>query len=230
MRIAGLQKLSLVDYPHHLAAVIFLQGCNFRCGYCQNPDLIAPEGVPGLSEEEILTFITHRKEMIEGIVITGGEPTVHDDLEEFIIKIKNTGLKIKLDTNGSDPEKLLGLIRKGLISYLAVDIKTSFPKYSLFVGQEEAQEKAEKSVRLTMLSTVPYEFRTTCVPGVVDEEDLALIGEFVKGASKYCLQQFRPNVTYEKKFNAIKPYKKEEMEHFKSIMEKYVREVEIRGI
>ncbi|MBU1083453.1 MAG: anaerobic ribonucleoside-triphosphate reductase activating protein, partial [Candidatus Omnitrophica bacterium] len=126
MRIAGLQKLSLVDYPHHLAAVVFLQGCNFRCGYCHNPDLIPPEGPPGPSEKEIIEFAARRGNMIEGIVITGGEPTIHADLQEFIIRIKETKLKLKLDTNGSDPEKMLGLLRKGLIDYLAIDIKTSF--------------------------------------------------------------------------------------------------------
>ncbi|MFH1412241.1 MAG: anaerobic ribonucleoside-triphosphate reductase activating protein [Candidatus Omnitrophota bacterium] len=229
MRIAGLQKLSLVDYPHHLAAVVFLQGCNFRCGYCHNPDLIPPEGPPGPSEKEIIEFAARRGNMIEGIVITGGEPTIHADLQEFIIRIKETKLKLKLDTNGSDPEKMLGLLRKGLIDYLAIDIKTSFPKYPLFVREKDLLNKVEKSICLALLTTVPYEFRTTCVPGVVDEEDFVLIGEMVQGAEKYCLQQFRSEKTYEENFQKVKPYSVKELNKFKSILERYVKKVEIRG-
>lgn len=230
MQIAGIQKLSLVDYPRHLAAVIFLQGCNFRCGYCQNPDLIPPEGTSSFSEEEIIKFISKRKGMIEGVVVTGGEPTIHNDLENLIVKIKETGLKVKLDTNGSDPEKILSFIRRGLIDYIAIDIKTTFPKYSFVSKEKKIQEKVEKSIRLALLSTIPYEFRTTCVPGIVDQKDIEFIAETVKGAKKYCLQQFRPNVTYEEEFKKVKPYSTEEIENFRKILEKKVETVEVRGV
>ncbi|MFH1837246.1 MAG: anaerobic ribonucleoside-triphosphate reductase activating protein [Candidatus Omnitrophota bacterium] len=230
MRIAGLQKLSLVDYPRHLAAVVFLQGCNFRCGYCQNVSLLAAEGAPGPTEDEILEFISARKKVLEGVVVTGGEPTIHDDLEKLIVKIKKTGLKVKLDTNGSDPKTLQKLIHKGLLDYLAIDIKTSLPKYHLVVNEKELIDKVERSIRLVLLSTVPYELRTTCVPGIVNEEDFRLIGEFVRGAKKYCLQQFKPDITHEKAFQKVKPYSKKEIEHLASVIGEYVEEVEIRGV
>jgi len=230
MIVAGLQNLSLVDFPGHLAAVVFVQGCNFRCGYCHNPDLVTCGKKFNFSKEKLFELILQRNKMIEGVVITGGEPAVHSDLSDFIRRIKSTGLKVKIDTNGSNPEQLEDLLRARLVDYIAIDIKTSFPKYSLVTDQKNIEKKISRSIRIAMLSMVPYEFRTTCVPGVVDEEDFRLIGDAVKGAKKYCLQQFRPVNTYDKSFQEVNPYDIEKLQRFRDIVSEFVEEVEIRGV
>ncbi|MEA3489827.1 MAG: anaerobic ribonucleoside-triphosphate reductase activating protein [Candidatus Omnitrophota bacterium] len=230
MIIAGLQKLSLVDYPGYLASTIFVQGCNFRCGYCQNPELITLEKHFGFSEKNIFDFITRRKEMIEGVVITGGEPTIYEDLPDLVSRIKEKGFKVKLDTNGANPVLIEKLFRAKLLDYIAMDIKTSFSKYHLVTDLEDVEKAISESICFTMLSTVPYEFRLTCVPGIIDEEDFKAVGEAIKGAKKCCLQQFRPHVTYNEDFQKVRPYNKEDIRGFQGILENYVESVEIRGI
>ncbi len=229
MIIAGLQNLSLVDFPGHLAAIVFVQGCNFRCGYCHNPNLVTFNKRFDFPQEKVFDHILRRNKIIEGVVITGGDPAVHPDLPEFIKCVKNTGLKVKLDTNGSNPEQLENLLRARLLDYIAIDIKTSFSKYSLVTDQNDVVESVKKSIYITMLSTVPYEFRTTCVPGIVDEEDFRLVGETVKGAKKYCLQQFRSVNTCDKSFLEVKPYDMETLLRFREILGNFVENVEIRG-
>ncbi len=230
MIIAGLQKLSLVDYPGSICSVIFTQGCDFRCGYCQNPDLILPKAKVDHPEEEVLSFLAERKGMIEGLVITGGEPTIHKDLSDFIEKVKKIGLKIKLDTNGANPDLIEGFIKEEQLDYIALDIKTSLPKYSLVTNMQDAHSCVSKTIRLMMRARIPYEFRTTCVPGVVDAGDFDEIGALVKGADKYCLQQFRVEITLDEKFRTVKPYTPDELKKFKKILSKYIKHVEIRGV
>lgn len=225
-----MQNLSLVDYPAHLAASVFVQGCNFSCPYCQNPDLVPVHQDFNFSEEDILTLLPRRKDFIEAVVVTGGEPAIHMELPRFAARIKDLGLKVKLDTNGSNPDQLEDMLMMRLVDYVALDIKTSFKKYKLVSKLKNAEKIIGRSIYTTMLSTVPYEFRTTCVPGIVDEKDFLEIGEYVKGAKKYCLQQFRPIVTYDKAFQKIKPYPKESLQKFKNILKDFVEEVEIRGI
>jgi len=229
MKIAGLRNLSLVDFPGQLAATVFVQGCNFRCGYCHNPELIEP-GEGTIGEKEVLDRICRRNKIIEAVVITGGEPTIFPDLGDFARDIKEKGFKVKLDTNGANPYNLEGLFRKWSVDYVALDIKTSLDKYHLVTDNKNIREVILKSIYLIMLSTVPYEMRTTCVPGVVDESDIEKIGEMVKGAKKFCLQQFRPFLTYDKTFNNVMPYPKETLYKFKEILQKYVQDVEIRGV
>jgi len=230
MIVAGLQKLSLVDFPGHLAATVFVQGCNFRCGYCQNPDLVVSDKHFDFSEKDLFDYIVLRQDMIDAVVITGGEPTIYKDLPDFAKRIKDIGLKFKLDTNGTNPAQLEHMLRARLLDYIALDIKTSFSKYHLVAGQENVEEAVSRSIYLTMLSTVPYEFRTTCVPGIVDAEDFRLIGETVKGAKRYCLQQFRPYITYDRSFQEVRPYRKEDIRRFQGILEDFVETVETRGI
>lgn len=230
MVIAGLQNLSLVDYPAHLAATIFLQGCNFHCPYCQNPDLVPVHNEFNFSEEDVLFLLPKRKDFIEAVVVSGGEPGIHKDLLRFVKSVKDLGLKVKLDTNASNPDQLEEMLRLRLLDYVAVDIKTSFEKYNLVSKLKDIRKNVERSIYVTMLSTVPYEFRTTCVPGIVDEKDFLAIGKCVKGAKKYCLQQFRPSVTYDKSFQKVKPYTEKRLHAFKDILKEFVQEVEIRGI
>ncbi|MFH1877623.1 MAG: anaerobic ribonucleoside-triphosphate reductase activating protein [Candidatus Omnitrophota bacterium] len=229
MKIAGLQSLSLVDYPGCLAAAVFTQGCNFHCGYCHNPGLISPEGSGGCSEEDVFSEISARKNTIEGVTVTGGEPTIQKGLPDFADKIKDMGFKFKLDTNGSNPAAIESMLKAELIDYIAVDIKTSFPKYNLVTGIKGIARSLEESIFLTMLSTARYEFRITCVPGLVEETDIELIGGTLKGAEKIVLQQFRPYRTYDRKFQSIEPYGKETLKNFQKIMENYARHVDLRG-
>ena len=230
MKIAGFQKLSLVDYPERLATVVFVQGCNFRCPYCQNPDLVTLKKKFDCSGKEALDYVSIRKDIVEGLVITGGEPTIYDELPNFIKRAKAIGTKVKLDTNGANPAQLKELLKSGLLDYVALDIKTSLSKYNLVTDMKNAPEAVSESIRIVMSSETPYEFRTTCVPGIVDEEDLSAIGELVRGAKKYCLQQFRPIITFESKFQDVKPYSKETLEDFKNILSSFAESVEIRGI
>jgi len=230
MIIAGLQKLSLVDYPGLLASVVFVQGCNFRCGWCQNPDLVVRKDLPPIPEKEVISFLSYRKPIIEGLVITGGEPSIYEDLPVFIDKVKDLGLKVKLDTNGSNPPQLKSLLEGRKIDYVALDIKTSFPKYHLVADIEGISHIVQESARLIMSSDVPYEFRTTCVPGMVDASDIREIAEAVKGAKRYCLQQFRPFVTCDPAFAKVKPYSKETLGDFKKILSSYMQEVDMRGV
>ncbi len=229
MRIAGLQKLSLVDYPGKLAAVIFLQGCNFKCGYCQNPDLIPAEGSFEVTEEEVLGYLRDRKSKLDGVVITGGEPTFSVELPRLVEEISRTGLQIKLDTNGSNPAVIKTLLSKGFLNYLALDIKTSFCKYDSFSGFKGAALKVLESAKVCMDSGIEYEFRTTCVPGIVDADDFEEIGESLKGSSRYCLQSFRPGITFDPEFSKIKPFPESTVRGFAEILRRYVKTVELRG-
>jgi len=211
MLIGGLQKLTLIDYPGKIAATVFTVGCNFSCAFCHNPELVDPEKIkkqPIISEKEFFEFLTNRKGMLEGVCITGGEPTLHKDLPEFIKKIKKLGFSIKLDTNGSNPEMLKKLIDNNLIDYLAMDIKgpLQIPK---------------KSVELIKNSGIDYEFRTTVVPILHTKEDIIQIAKEISPAKKFFLQQFRPGKNLDKKFEKEKPYSKKELDEFCEVIKSY---------
>jgi len=185
----------------------------------------------GFSQRELFEYLNSRKNMIEGICITGGEPTLWPDLVDFAKQIKNTGMKLKLDTNGSNPEMIKDLLGKGLLDYIAMDIKTSFEKYHLFKVPKNTEEFLAQSIQEIISSKIPYEFRTTCVPGVVTEEDIYSIAEVIKGAKKHYLQQFRPHENVlDGNFLQLKPYSKDKLNKFKSILEDFVEKVTIRGI
>lgn len=230
MIIAGVQKLSLVDYPGYLALAVFVQGCNFKCGYCQNPDLITAEDKFHFEEKGLFDLLALRKDKLEAVVVSGGEPTIHKDLPDFIKRIKDTGYKVKLDTNGANPAQLEELIRRNLLDYIAIDIKTSFAKYGMLTDIPDIDKLIYRSVKLAMLANVDYEFRVTCVPGVVSGEDIELIAREIKGAKNCFLQQFRPQETYDKKFRDIAPYTKEEIKGFGQVLGGYVHNVAYRGI
>ncbi len=229
MVIAGLQNLSLVDYPGHLALTVFVQGCNFRCGYCHNPELVTLDAQFECTEEQVLACISNRKDKIEGVVITGGEPTLYRDIPDFAKEVKKMGLKVKLDTNGSNPDRIMGLLRASLIDYVSIDIKTAPSRYDLVTDSENMADHLSESVYTVMLSTIPYEFRTTCVPGIVDEEDFREIGALVRGAKNYCLQQFSPGITFDERFQDVHPYPPQKIHRFKDILESFAISVRTRG-
>ena len=173
MKIGGLIKFTLIDFPGRPAAVIFTQGCNFRCRYCHNPELVYPHlFTETVSDEEIFAFLQRRQGSLEGVVVSGGEPTLHDDLPAFIARIKALGYAVKLDTNGSRPEMLQELIDKKLLDYIAMDLKAPLDKYSLITGVETNPEIIRKSMDLIRQSGLAYEFRTTYDKEVLTEADI----------------------------------------------------------
>lgn len=193
MKISGLQKLTLLDFPGKTACTVFLGGCNFRCPFCHNSSLVlgAREGEQ-ISEEEFLAFLESRKNRLDGVAITGGEPLITNETENLIEKIKSMGYAVKLDTNGAFPERLRRLTGKGLVDYVAMDIKNSPHKYAQTIGLDSAPlGKIEESIHILMSGSVDYEFRTTLVKGFHTEDDIKTIGKWLSGAERWYLQAFK---------------------------------------
>jgi pyruvate formate lyase activating enzyme len=191
MQIASFQKLTLLDFPGRTAATVFTPGCNFRCGFCHNPELVLPEKFPELiPESEFFEFLDRRKKLLDGVCVTGGEPTLQKDLPSFLKKIRRRGFATKLDTNGSHPEILEKLFRENLLDFVALDIKSSPENYAKLVGVD-IFEKVRASKNLISQSGVEFELRTTLIREIHDEKEFAKILEFVRGAPKYFLQNFQ---------------------------------------
>lgn len=229
VKIGGLQKSSLIDYPEKLSAIIFTQGCNFRCPYCHNPELISlSDANNNLSASDILNFLKTRIGKLDGVVITGGEPTLQKDLPEFIKEIKGLGFTIKLDTNGTNPAMLDLLVNDGLIDYVAMDIKSSIDNYSKVVCNQVCTENILKSIDILKNSSIGFEFRTTVVKSQLSFSDFEKIGELIEGAQKYYLQKFVPTKALDESFISESTYTDEEFVEIVKILEKYVREVHVR--
>jgi pyruvate formate lyase activating enzyme len=227
MKIAGLVKTSLIDYPGKIAAVIFTQGCNFRCGFCHNPDLIPiTNKTLEMSESEVLDFLNSRKGRLEGVVVTGGEPTIQKDLPEFLNKIKEMGYFVKLDSNGSNPKLLKDLLKMKLLDYIAMDIKGGEEGYKDICGFTNLAAIKE-SIDIIMSSGVDYEFRTTVLPFYHSPSDFENIGKMVKGARLYTVQGFRPEITYEKKLSNEKRFSEKDLNEIAEILKGYVKKVSI---
>lgn len=205
MQIGGFVKQSLIDYPGKIAAIVFTQGCNFRCGYCHNPGLVLPELFhqnQAISVNEVLCYLQERKNWLDGVVVTGGEPTIHKDLPEFLKKIKNLGYLVKLDTNGSNPYMLEHVLKEKLVDYIAMDVKTilKVTAYSQITGISEQNSITESiiaSIKLIKQSDVDYEFRTTNIPDVHTPEILKLLASYFTGAERYVVNQYRAGDTIE---------------------------------
>lgn len=189
MNIAGVQKVTLLDYPGKVACEIFTQGCNFECPFCQNSSLIPITNTGEFSEEEIFEYLNLRKNILDGVVITGGEPTVQKDLKGFIKKIKDLGLLVKLDTNGGNPKVLQELIDEKLVDYVAMDIKNIFNKYNITAGKKINLDNIKKSIEILKASKIDYEFRTTIIKEMHSLDDIVSICKLV-GSAKYYLQNF----------------------------------------
>jgi len=209
MKIGGLQKLTLIDYPSKLAATVFLTGCNFRCPFCYSSELVLPEKIknqPKISQKELFKFLKERKKLIEGVVLCGGEPVMSRGLLPLIKKIKKMGFLVKLDTNGSDSTLLKKLIDKKLVDYVAMDIKGPKERYSESSGARVDVKKIQKSIDILKEGEIDYEFRSTIVPTLHKKEDVIEMAKWIRGAKKYFLQNFRPEKTIDPKFEKIKPY------------------------
>jgi len=228
MLIGGLHKLSLIDYPRKLSAVIFTRGCNFRCPYCHNPELIESNGGDFIEEDKILSFLDERKGKLDGVVLTGGEPTLQSEIVEFLERIKRLGFFVKLDTNGSYPERIKELIDRKLLDYIAMDIKAPLYKYSRTTLTSIDTERIVESIHLIMNSGIDYEFRTTVVRSLLSRDDFPKIGEMIKSAKLFVLQEFRPTKTLEPDFLKETSYTKRELEEISISLKELVSKVIIR--
>lgn len=232
MRIAGLQKLSLIDYPGRISAVVFLTGCNFHCPYCHNADLacgrLPSDG--GLPQEQLLAFLAERRSLLDAVVISGGEPTLTRDLGPLCAAVKELGYPIKLDTNGSRPEVLATLLAKELIDYVAMDLKTLPADYAPHLSPEPCADALFASMSLLSESGVPHEFRTTCAPAFVDTARIAAMARLVAGAPLLALQPFEPANVLDPDFfqEASSPYGPAEMAALQAAAAPYVQRCIVR--
>lgn len=230
MHIHGFNKSTLLDYPKHLAATVFIGGCNMRCPFCHNASLVLrPHSQPIISQEEILAYLNKRKNILEGVCITGGEPTLYSDLPLFINKIKDLGLKVKLDTNGTHPNMIKELVNNKLIDYVAMDIKNSKEKYKSTIGDKEISiEKIEESVSFLLTGVIDYEFRTTIANELHTEYDMVSIGHWIEGAKAYYLQSYKDSG------DVISPHftspSKEILQKYVGLLSSYVEYISLRGI
>ena len=228
MNIAGLQKLSLIDYAPYTSCVIFLPGCNFRCSFCHNPELVLKTASSQFSSDEVLHFLKQRKKWLDAVCVTGGEPCIYPDLPDLIRSIKSLNFKIKLDSNGTNPLMIEQLLKEHLIDYIAMDIKTAPEKYPFVVNRTVDIEKIKKSVSLIMNSGIDYEFRTTVVPGLIATDDFEAIGKWLAGAKRFFIQQFRSKVCLDKSFEGKESFSQAELEAFKMILVTWIKCVIIR--
>jgi pyruvate formate lyase activating enzyme len=224
MEFGGLKKVSLVDFPDKIAAVLFTSGCNLRCPFCHNWRLVLEPQNSVLSEEKVFQILESRRKYVDAVAITGGEPLIHSGIIQFLKKLKERGFSVKLDSNGFFPD----VLEKSLpyVDYVAVDAKTSAEKYVL-LGANDISSYL-KTIEMLKQGNVDYEFRTTVVPSFVDEEDIPKMGELVKGAKRLVFQQFVPGDTLDSKFNDVSPYSPDVIAHFADVIKSYIDEVILR--
>jgi len=219
MIIGGLQKCSLIDYPGRIGAIVFTQGCNFRCAYCHNPELVDPARYGPSLTDEVIPFLEKRRGKLDAVTITGGEPTLQRDIGPFLREIRGMGYLVKLDTNGSLPDVLEGLICSGLVDYVAMDVKAPLEKYEKIAGVKMDTRKIRESIRLIVKSKIEHEFRTTVVRSQLDPEDLQAIAKLLDKAKLYVLQPFVGLKTLEKKFLGERSCSPEEFSAILKFME-----------
>ncbi len=231
MRIKGLQRLTLIDYPEKVACTVFLAGCNFKCPWCYSPELVIEEKIkeqPDIKEEELFSFLKKRVGKLDGVVICGGEPTVSKDLSKLLRKIKEMGFLVKLDSNGSHPSAIEDLIKENLVDYIAMDVKMSPERYGKQEGLNSPPSKIKESIRIIKESGVDYEFRTTVVPGIHNKEEIIKIAKAIHPAKRYFLQNFLPTKTIDKSFLEKKPFTEEELQDFRKEAGHYVEQCQVR--
>ena len=230
IKISGIQKLTLLDYPEHTACTLFVPGCNFRCPYCHNSELLSCD-VEFYDEREIFAFLKKRAGVLEGVCVTGGEPTIYTDLDRFLRAVKALGYKIKLDTNGYLPERLAPLLSENLVDYIAMDIKNSPERYAETAGlyaQKFDISKIERSIELIMRSGVEYEFRTTVVTELFDDDSISGAAQMIRGAHKYFLQAFVMRDTVPAK--TLTPPPRSVLDRYLAIVRRYVPNAVLRGV
>jgi pyruvate formate lyase activating enzyme len=230
VEIKGLEKFSSKDFPGHISSTVFLGGCTFRCPFCHNAELVLrPESFPTMPMDLFLGYLDGRKGWLEGVCVTGGEPLLSEDVEDLIRVIKERGLLVKLDTNGSLPGRLEKLVGDGVIDWIAMDVKAPLGRYSEVTGTAVKEEDIRRSVEIVKGSGLKYLFRTTVVPGLLGREDIRKISEWLEGADLYQLQQFVAHDTIDPAFLAVKPYPQAEFVMLEEIARPYFKEVRVEG-
>ena len=230
MLIGGLQKFSLIDYPGKICAIIFTQGCNFRCPYCHNPELVDPKQFsPLLDEKEVFAFLKTRRNRLDAVEVTGGEPTLQKDLLPFLKKIKEMGFLVKLDTNGSHPEIVQKAIDEKIVNYLALDVKAPLEKYQEVTRSMIDPQKIQETINLIMESGLDYEFRTTIVKSMLSPKDILKITQLIQGARFYALQAFIPSKTLDPLFQKETSYSEEELQKICQQVKPYVKKCVVRS-
>lgn len=233
MKICGVQGISVIDYSGKIASILFLGGCNFRCPFCHNVSLIdGYESLDYKNSEAVLEDLGKRKGFIDAVVITGGEPLINSsELIALLSKLREMDLSIKIDTNGYSTDMLRMVLELGLVDYIAMDIKTSIDRYDVAVGLELNTDRILNSIKIILESSIEYEFRTTCVPGLVDSKEIESISRLIEGAARYYLQQYRvEEPTLDPSYMKLSPYPAEKLESFKTIAQEFVTSVSIRGL
>lgn len=228
MTFGGLEKFTLIDYPGVPACVLYTVGCNFRCPYCHNPELVDETVETRLSEREVFDFLKERTKALGGVVITGGEPTMHTELPGVLASIKKLGYKVKLDSNGTNPAMLKKLVREKLVDYVAMDIKSPLARYSEVVARPVDLAAVRESIDFLLTAPVEYEFRTTIIKSLLSPEDIEEIGKEIKGAKKYYLQKFIPVKILNPQFKRKTTYSDEEFEMLRQKIQPYVETCTIR--
>ena len=229
MVFGGFEKCTLIDYPGKVACMVYTIGCNFRCPYCHNPELVDETVETKITEAQILGFLDRRTKMLDGVVITGGEPTMHgSELIEFMKKVKKKGFLVKLDSNGTNPGVLKEAITKGLVDFIAMDIKSPLSKYSQTVARPVDVVAIRESIALIMKSGIDYEFRTTVIKAQLSPQDFDEIGHEIRGAKKYFLQKFIPNKLLNPQFRKKVSYSDDEFALLQEKMNNYVKYCGIR--
>ena len=227
MNIQGFQKLTLLDFPGRTACTIFTGGCNLRCPFCHNAGLVrTPLAQPSLTDE-VLTYLARRQGILDGVCVTGGEPLLQPDLTDFLRKVKDLGYAIKLDTNGSLPERLAAVLDTGLVDYVAMDVKSSPAGYAAAAGTDTEAAVFDRSIRILRNSGIPHEFRTTAVAGIHTAADFAAIGQWLAGAPAYFIQRFVDSGQL--LGEGFAPFTDEEMRHLLTVVREYVPAAQLRG-
>ncbi|MBQ7035764.1 MAG: anaerobic ribonucleoside-triphosphate reductase activating protein [Clostridia bacterium] len=229
MTIEGLQKLTLLDYPGRTACTVFLAGCNFRCPFCHNFELVVNPAAPLMTDEELLDYLQKRKGLLDGVAITGGEPLLRKELPELLRKVKALGYAVKLDTNGSFPARLKALVEEGLVDYVAMDVKNAPARYGETVGFLKLDLAAiQKSIDYLLTDAVDYEFRTTVVEQYHSAEEIRAIAEWIQGAKRYYLQQFKASERVPNEALSAPSYQK--MQEYLQIASEIIPQTELRGV
>jgi pyruvate formate lyase activating enzyme len=230
MIIGGFQRFSLIDYPGKICAIVFTQGCNFRCPYCHNPELVDtnPLESQAIAQDEILSFLEARKDKLEAVTITGGEPLLQSGIGDFLSSVKSLGYVIKLDTNGSFPSRLETVLEMNAVDYIAMDIKAPIDKYEQVVRSRIDKDRILRSVRLIMNYGSDYEFRTTVVKPLLERDDFAEIGKMIQGSRLYVLQRFVPSKVLDDSFLDADTYPNDELESIRDQMDGYAEQCIIR--
>jgi pyruvate formate lyase activating enzyme len=229
MKIGGLQKVSLIDYPGKISAIVFTQGCNFRCPYCHNPELVEKKLYrPCLPEKDILDFLVSRRGKLDAVTITGGEPTLQEDLIPFIGRIRKMGFCVKLDSNGSRPDVLAHLAEEKLLDFIAMDVKAPAAKYPSIIKAAVPFDLMRESIRLILESGLPYEFRTTVVASLLLPEDILKISREITGAKRYAIQRFQPVTPLNKRYLSETSYADDVLLDIKKQLEEDIPLIVIR--